>query len=107
MRKDPRLEEALRLDRKLADRLPDDPYLAPLRDRLPTIIRNAETLGLAEIEMQRLQLMLTQDLNVLADFASNWAVRFNVELSRGSTPYRLSADDELHKKLTGGFSVSF
>lgn len=61
-----------------------------------------------EIEMQRLQLMLTQDLNVLADFASNWAVRFNVELSRGSTPYQLSADDdELHKKLTGGFSVSF
>lgn len=60
-----------------------------------------------EIEMQRLQLMLTQDLNVLADFASNWAVRFNVELSRGVTPYQLSTDDELHKKLTGGISVSF
>ncbi len=60
-----------------------------------------------EVEMQRLQLMLTQDLNVLADFASNWAVRFNVELSRGATPYRLTAGDELHKKLTGGISVSF
>ncbi len=60
-----------------------------------------------EVEMQRLQLMLTQDLNVLADFASNWAVRFNVELSRGATPYRLTTDDELHKKLTGGISVSF
>ena len=60
-----------------------------------------------EIEMQRLQLMLTQDLNVLADFASNWAVRFNVEFSRGVTPYQLSTDDELHKKLTGGISVSF
>ena len=60
-----------------------------------------------EIEMQRLQLMLTQDLNVLADFASNWAVSFNVELSRGVTPYQLSTDDELHKKLTGGISVSF
>ncbi len=61
----------------------------------------------SEVEMQRLQLMLTQDLNVLADFASNWAVRFNVELSRGSTPFRLTSDDELHKKLTGGISVSF
>ncbi len=61
----------------------------------------------AEVEMQRLQLMLTQDLNVLADFASNWAVRFNVELSRGATPYRLTPDDELYKKLTGGISVSF
>ncbi len=60
-----------------------------------------------QIQMQRLQLMLTQDLNVLADFASNWAVRFNVELSRGATPYRLSVDDELRKKLTGGISVSF
>ncbi len=60
-----------------------------------------------EIEMQRLQVMLTQDLNVLADFASNWAVRFNVELSRGATPYKLTTDDELHKKLTGGISVSF
>ncbi len=61
----------------------------------------------SELEVQRLQLMLTQDLNVLANFASNWAVRFNVELSRGATPYRLTTDDELHKKLTGGISVSF
>ncbi len=61
----------------------------------------------SQIQMQRLQLMLTQDLNVLADFASNWAVQFNVELSRGATPYRLTIDDELRKKLTGGISVSF
>lgn len=60
-----------------------------------------------EIEVQRLQLMLTQDLNVLANVASNWAVRFNVELSRGATPYTLSNDDEITKKLTGGLSVSF
>ncbi len=59
------------------------------------------------IEMQRLQLMLTQDLNILADLSSKWAFRLNMELSRGSTPYTLTADDELYKKLTGGFSVSF
>lgn len=63
--------------------------------------------ALNEVEMQRLQLMLTQDLSILADMASNWAVRFNLELSRGSTPYTLTPDDELHKKLTGGISVSF
>lgn len=61
----------------------------------------------AEVEMQRLQVMLTQDLSALADFAANWAVRFNVELSRGSSPYTLTEDDELRKKLTGGISVSF
>jgi hypothetical protein len=61
----------------------------------------------SEIEVQRLQLMLTQDLNLLANVASNWAVRLNVELSRGATPYTLTEDDELRKKLTGGISVSF
>ncbi|MEM9554153.1 MAG: carboxypeptidase-like regulatory domain-containing protein [Acidobacteriota bacterium] len=59
------------------------------------------------IEMQRLQLMLTQDLSALVDLASRWAVRLNMELSRGATPYTLTADDEIHKKLTGGFAVSF
>ncbi|MEO1366108.1 MAG: hypothetical protein AAFX50_02940, partial [Acidobacteriota bacterium] len=60
-----------------------------------------------KVETQRLQLMLTQDLNVLKDLASKWAVRLNMELSRGSTPYTLTADDELYKKLTTGLSVSF
>ncbi len=76
-----------------------------LEQALNPLDRTAETAS--EIEMQRLQLMLTQDLNVLADAASNWAVRLNVELSRGATPYTLTTDDELHKKLTGGISVSF
>lgn len=59
------------------------------------------------LEMERLQLMLTQDLSALADLAANWAVRLNMELSRGSTPYTLTVDDELYRKLTGGISVSF
>lgn len=66
---------------------------------------NEETLK--HLEVERLQLMLTQDLNVLVDLASTWAVRLNMELSRGSTPYTLSVDNELYKKLTGGISVSF
>ena len=60
-----------------------------------------------KLELQRLQLMLTQDLNVLADLASKWAVNLNMELSRGATPYALTADDQTYRKLTGGFSVSF
>lgn len=60
-----------------------------------------------EVEIQRLQLMLTQDLSALANIIPSLAVRFNMELSRGATPYTLSNDDELHKKLTGGISVSF
>lgn len=60
-----------------------------------------------DMELQRLQLMLTQDLKILADLAPNWAVSLNVELSRGSNPYTLTPDDEMRKKLTGGLSVSF
>ncbi len=78
-----------------------------LEQELSSALDTAATQPANQIQMQRLQLMLTQDLNVLADFASNWAVRFNVELSRGVTPYRLTVDDELRKKLTGGISVSF
>jgi hypothetical protein len=60
-----------------------------------------------QVEMQRLQVMLTQDLNALANLTASFAVRFNVELSRGATPYTLSPDEGLRKKLTGGISVTF
>ncbi len=60
-----------------------------------------------ELEVERLQVMLTQDLSVLADMAANWAVRVNMELSRGSTPFTLTPSGEMRKKLTGGISVSF
>ena len=66
-----------------------------------------QEVNLSELEIQRLQLMLTQDLSALANLAPSLAVRFNMELSRGATPYQLTDDDELHKKLTGGISVSF
>ena len=66
-----------------------------------------EAAAVQTVEMQRLQLMLTQDLDALLDLASRWAVRLNMELSRGATPYALTADGELYKKLTGGFAVSF
>ncbi len=61
----------------------------------------------SEVEIQRLQLMLTQDLSALANIAPSLAVRFNMELSRGASPFTLTQDDEVHKKVTGGISVSF
>jgi hypothetical protein len=30
-----------------------------------------------------------------------------MEVSRGATPYTLTHDDEMYKKLSGGISVSF
>lgn len=60
-----------------------------------------------DVEMQRLQLMLTQDLSILSSAAGQWAVRLNMEVSRGATPYTLEPSDEVFKKLTGGISVSF
>lgn len=75
-------------------------------DRIREDESRTPALGSA-VEMQRLQLMLTQDLSALVDLASRWAVRLNMELSRGATPYTLTVDDEVRKKLTGGFAVSF
>lgn len=76
-----------------------------LEQALNPVADNADTP--ARVELQRLQLMLTQDLNMLADLASRWAVNLNMELSRGATPYALTADERTYRKLTGGFSVSF
>lgn len=60
----------------------------------------------SELELERLQLMLTQDLDILDSLPSNWAVRLNMEVSRGATPYTLEPD-KLMRTLTGGIAVSF
>jgi hypothetical protein len=62
-----------------------------------------------EMQLERLQLMLTQDLDVLSRLASDWAVHLNMELSRsssGETEAR-PEDDELRKRVMGGLTVSF
>jgi hypothetical protein len=77
-----------------------------LEQAFKSVMDEAGSNAANELEIQRLQLMLTQDLSALADILPNLAVRFNMELSRGATPYTLT-DDELHKKLMGGISVSY
>ena len=65
-----------------------------------------------EMELERLQLMLTQDLGILSQVASAWAVHLNMEVSRGNTPDEsdnvlLYDNEELRKRVMGGVSVSF
>jgi hypothetical protein len=61
-----------------------------------------------EVELQRLQLMLSQDLSFFHSLAKDWAVHVNMEVSRGSTPDSALYDaDDLRKRLTGGIAVKF
>lgn len=60
------------------------------------------------IELERLELMLTQDLDILLDMASKWAVQLNMEISRGSSPFDPHADQGgLRKRFLGGLAVRF
>ena len=60
------------------------------------------------LDYQRLQLKLSQNLNVLMNLASVWAVQLNMELSRGAT---LTGDptsgDALRRRILGGIAVKF
>ena len=62
----------------------------------------------APLEIERLQVMLTQDLNVLLNLSNDWAFKINMELSRGSDPFGATTDDgELRKRFLGGVAVKF
>jgi hypothetical protein len=61
------------------------------------------THGSPQMETDRVQLMLTQDLNILFDLASQWAVQLNMEVSRGPLP----DDSELRHRVLGGIAVKF
>jgi hypothetical protein len=66
--------------------------------------------GLPEMELDRVQLMLSQDLNALMRVAADWALHLNFEVSRGSLPFTLqNADlgDDVRRRVTGGLSVRF
>jgi hypothetical protein len=60
-----------------------------------------------EARFERLQVLLTQDLDLLVDLAADWAVQLDLELSRGALPSSALAEDALRKQVMGGFSVSF
>jgi Carboxypeptidase regulatory-like domain len=63
----------------------------------------------SQMEVDRLRLMLTQDLKLLFDLASDWAVQLDMEISRGpvSTAVSNGHDSELRRRLMGGIAVKF
>jgi len=63
----------------------------------------------AQMEFERLQLMVSQNLNVLLDLASDWAVQLNMELTRGGavTPNGVLGDDKVRRRILGGIAVKF
>jgi len=61
------------------------------------------------MELDRLRLMLTQDLKFLFDLTSDWAVQLDMEVSRVpvSSVTTSSHDLELRRRLMGGIAVKF
>jgi hypothetical protein len=74
----------------------------------PVSGRRAARKSADQLEIDRLQLMLTQDLGILQQVASDLAILLNMEVSRGSTPDGSPyADEELRKRVMGGLAVKF
>ncbi|HSG41030.1 MAG TPA: hypothetical protein VLE27_15440, partial [Thermoanaerobaculia bacterium] len=63
-----------------------------------------------EMEFDRLQLMLSQNLGFLFDVTSDWIVQLNMELTRGGafTPAASGLeDDQVRHRILGGIAVKF
>jgi hypothetical protein len=62
-----------------------------------------------QMELERVRLMLTQDLKLLFDLASSWAVQLDMEVSRvpASASGISSHDSDLRRRLMGGIAVKF
>lgn len=61
----------------------------------------------SQMDFERLQLMVNQNLNFLLDLASDWAVQLNMELSRGLDPATRVASDSIRRRILGGIAVKF
>jgi hypothetical protein len=60
-----------------------------------------------EVDLDKLQLRLSQHLGALADLGTDLSVLLNVELSRGDLVYGRALDDEIHRRVAGGVAVRF
>jgi hypothetical protein len=62
----------------------------------------------AQMEYERLQLMVNQNLNFLLSLASDWTVQLNMELSRGDSLTTDHSDsDRIRRRILGGIAVKF
>jgi hypothetical protein len=71
-----------------------DPISADMRPLAPAV------------DLDRLQLQVTQDLRALIGLATDWALLLDMQLSRGSDAYHEEAD-ALRHRVVGGLSVRF
>ena len=67
----------------------------------------AEGIDGTEVELEKLELMLTQDIGLLRNLASQLALQLNMEVSRSLGTVDLFAGEELRKRIMGGLAVKF
>ena len=60
-----------------------------------------------DVNLEKLQLRLTQELDYFLDLGTELAVLLNVELSRGDLAYGRALADDLHRRVAGGIAVKF
>jgi hypothetical protein len=72
-------------------------------------VARTERLENAAQALERVQVMITQDLDFLTRLASDLALQLNMEVSRGSLPSGRQYDDpdQLRRRVTGGVAVKF
>ena len=69
---------------------------------------DAEAPRAMPVDVDRLELMLSQDLNLLLGMATDMALKLNMQLSRGSWPWSDEVgSDELRRRLLGGLAFRF
>jgi hypothetical protein len=59
------------------------------------------------MDLESLELMLTQDLGAILDLAADWALQVSMEVSRGLLPNEGMARDDLRRRVLGGVNVRF
>jgi len=73
----------------------------------PVTFTAAAQSATTQMDFERLQLAINQNLNFLLDLASDWAVQLNMELSRGFDPSTGLASDTIRRRILGGIAVKF
>jgi hypothetical protein len=78
-----------------------------LRQDLQALGTGSADRAARQLEVERLELMLTQDLNILLGLATDMAVQLNMQISRGSSALAGADEDELRRRLMGGIALRF
>jgi len=59
------------------------------------------------VDLDKVQVQLSQELDYFFDLGQEWAVLLNVELSRGDLAYGRELADDVHRRVAGGVAVRF